>query len=106
MSDSSKAEGEQFPDLRRNLRRKHHKQLGRPVSDVRKIRQASHQMPFMTIPKKIIEGWGLLKFWLNGELYTYPLEINYLKREIRVRFPSPEELVKRNSKSNSKDKVS
>lgn len=97
MSKPSNLENESFLESRKGQYTKKGKILGRPVSDVRKIRKATYDMPFMTIPRKVIEAFDLMSLFLNGELYTEPLEVNIMKREIRIRFKSPEEIMKRKS---------
>jgi len=106
MSKPSNPKREPFVESRKGQYTKQHKTLGRPEEDVRKIRQATNGQPFMSLPKSIINAFELMGIFLNGELYTEPLEINILKREIRVRFKSPEEFVKGDSHSKGKHQVS
>lgn len=66
-----------------------HKKMGRPIGSVtleRKVRNGGNQA-IISIPMTFLEQLGIMSDFLNGELYTEPLEINFLAREIKIKFP-------------------
>lgn len=88
----------------KNTSKKRGRPKGSGINLEKKVRN-SHNQALVNLPLTFLEQLGILADFLNGELYTEPLELNILAREIKIKFPKSlsKQLVQSHSQSKGKN---